>query len=72
MHVRSKKTQYLPAFGLELVGLSCVMDALAEAGVKFQTISVNQNALGREICKVGARQQPATRSINLVLLLGLR
>jgi hypothetical protein len=38
MHVRSKKTQHLPAFRLELVRLPCVVDALAEAGMKFQTI----------------------------------
>jgi hypothetical protein len=51
MHVRSKKTQDLPAFGLELVGLPCVMDALAESGMKFQTIRINQNALGRKVRK---------------------
>jgi hypothetical protein len=72
VHVRSKKTQHLPTFRLELVRLSCVMDALAEAGMKFQTISVNQNAFGREVGEVGARQQPATRIIDLVLLLRLR
>jgi hypothetical protein len=72
MNVRSKKTQHLPAISLELIGLACIMDALAEAGMKFQTVSVNQNAFGREVGEVGTRQQPATRIIDLVLLLGLR
>lgn len=44
------------------------MDALAEAGMKFQAISVDQNALWRKVSKVGARQQPATRIIYLMLL----
>ena len=55
MHVRSKKTQYLPAFSLELVGLPCVMDALAESGMKFQAISINQDTFGCDVGEVGAR-----------------
>jgi len=35
MHVRPKKTQHLPAFNLKLVGLPCVMSALAQAEMKF-------------------------------------
>ena len=72
MHVRSKKTQHLPTFRLELVRLSCVMDALAEARMKFQTIGVNQNAFRLEVSEIGTRQQPTSRIIDLVLLLGLR
>ena len=72
MHLRSKKTQYLPTFRLELVRLSCVMDALAEARMKFHTIGVNQNAFGLEVSEIGTRQQPTSRIIDLVLLLWLR
>ena|ERR1700694_5399415 len=72
MHVRSKKTQHLPTFHLELVRLSCVMDALAEARMKFQTVGVNQNVFGLEVSEIGTCQQPATRIIDLVLLLRLR
>ena len=48
------------------------MDALAETGMKFQAVGVNQNAPWSEVCEVRPRKQSAPRIIDLVLLLGLR
>src|ERR1017187_5703013 len=41
VYVRSEEAQYLPAFGLEVVRLSCVVNALAETGMKLRIDPMN-------------------------------
>ncbi|MGD0094052.1 MAG: hypothetical protein ABSE73_29435 [Planctomycetota bacterium] len=45
MDVRPQEAQHLPALGLELVGLPGVVDALADAGVKFQAVGIKGGAI---------------------------
>ena len=56
MNMRSQEAQHLPAFGLELVGLSGVMDALPDRRMEFQAVGINQDAPGRDIREICARQ----------------
>ena len=66
--LRTQETQHLPALCLKLVGLPCVVDALADGRMKFQAVSVYEDALRRNVGEIGARQQAAARIVHLVLL----
>ena len=56
MDMRTQKAQHLPALCLKLVGLPRVVDALADGGMEFQAVGVDQDALRRVVGEVGARQ----------------
>jgi hypothetical protein len=44
------------------------VDALADGRMKFQAVSVYEDALRRNVGEIGARQQAAARIVHLVLL----
>ena len=67
MDMRPQEAHNEPTFALELVGLSIILDALAQGGMEFQAVGVNQYTLRCLVREVGARNQPSARIVDLML-----
>jgi hypothetical protein len=57
----------MPAIGLKVVGLARIVNALAQGGVEFQSVSVHQDAARGNVCEVSPRHQSALGIVDLVL-----